>query len=258
MPPHKLQKFDSKHVSAGIFGGVETVMDKGATEKMVEEAHVVRVKVEKDDSTGTIENAVVKKALDNGDQKTEMAEEAYDVRAEEERSASKAVEMEAEHGKNDDDGIQYLGHRLATENIDDVPTVFAMERVNVHREEEKRRSNALLMGKLAYETSRQARKGYSDFFDNLKPEEARMWVEEWDDDVVVLKTPSKAPTTISPHLSPMKSTILHFDRKPVKSLQVKQLDTPNKLMQNRKSDTYGIPNKRHHLFGAIAVCYTNR
>ena len=72
MPPHKLQKFDSKHVSAGIFGGVETVMDKGATEKMVEEDHVVRVKVEKDDSTGTMQNAVVKKALDNGDQKTEL------------------------------------------------------------------------------------------------------------------------------------------------------------------------------------------
>ena len=93
------------------------------------------------------------------------------------------------------------------------------------------------MGKLAYETSRQAKKGYSDFFDNLKPEEARMWVEEWDDDVVVLKTPTKAPTTISPHLSPMKSTILQFDRKSAKSLQVKQLDTPNKLIANRKSET---------------------
>jgi hypothetical protein len=237
MPPHKLQKFDSKHVSAGIFGGVEAVMDKGAREEVAEEAPEVRVKVEKDNSTGTIQNTVVEKALDNGDQKSEMVEEAFDVRVEEERSGSKAAEIEAEHGKNDDDDIQYLGHRLAKENSDDVPTVFAMERVNVHREEEKRRSNALLMGKLAYETSRQAKKVYSDIFDNMKPKDARMWVEEWHDDVVVLKTPSKATTTISPHLSPMKRTILQFDRKPIKSLQVKQPDTPNKLLQNRKPDT---------------------
>jgi hypothetical protein len=190
----------------------------------------VRVKVEKgDESMGTIQNAVVKKALDNG--------EAFDVRVDEENSGSKAADIEAEHGKNDDDGVEYLGHCLAKENTDDVPTVFAMKRDNVHREEEKRRLNALLTSKLAYESSRQERKGYSDFFAIMKPEEARMWVEEWDDDVEVLKTPSKATTTISTHLSPMQRTTLQFDRKPIKLFQVKQGDPPNKSFQNRKPDT---------------------
>jgi hypothetical protein len=334
MRTQKMQKFDSKHVSAGIFGGGEAVMNKGAREEVVQEASEVRIKVEKGDRIVTIGNMVVGKPLDNGDQKSEMAEEAFDVRVEDEKSGSKAAESgaehgnhvddgsqklqkfdskhvfagnfegehikqypssaediatadleaihfcqrvkntggieikaiqaagvvlnmnkgareevvqeaskvrikvekdeskpaeRAEHGNNVDDGIQYLGHRFAKENSDDVPTVFALERVKVNREEEKRRSNALLMGKLAYETSRQAKIGYSDLFDNMKPEEAKIWVEEWDDDVVLLKTPSKVKASFSTNLSPVKRTSLQFDRK--------QIDNPNNLLQNRKQDT---------------------
>jgi hypothetical protein len=127
--------------------------------------------------------------------------------------------------------------RLIKEGGDgeDLDTVYALER-NIDRDEEKRRRNALLMGRLAFESSRQAKKEYDDLFRDMDPKVAGMWAEEWEDASTVLNTPPKVVVTGSTHLSPISKRSLKFNKAQAQSLHSRKLAAPVESLKRQHWD----------------------
>lgn len=223
--PLKMQKFDSRHVTAGIFGdldvklGVEVQTEKDqcmevVIKKEVNEEPVVYVKLEKDGSMA--HPAMVKEA---GSFEHKNGERV------------KTSEIDV------DDDVQFIGESTIKEGGDgeDLVTVYGLERNN-DRDEEKRRRNALLMGRLAFESSRQAKKQYDDLFREMDPKDAEMWAEEWVEDSTVLHTPTKAVVTGRTHMSPISKRCLKFNKAQAQSLQSKKLAAPAELLEIQHLD----------------------
>ena len=133
----KVEKFDSRHVTLGIFAGMESEEDKVADE----DSDVPIKKEKNDEQDGKLDDDIsqVKKKKN-----------------EEEGGQHDEVDPIEEGEKNDNDDVEFVGSSTVVDFDDDgIASVSALEPRNDEKAKQRRRANERLRDKLAFEEGRQ-------------------------------------------------------------------------------------------------------
>ena len=150
---NKIKKFDSRHVTPGIFAGMESEVREVADE----DPDVVIKKEKHDEQDGKLEGDDISQAV------VSIKKEKHD----------------------DQDGKLHGGICTVVDSDDDgVASVYALQPRNDEKAKQRRRANERLRDKIAFEEGRQAKEDWNQFLGGMETDEIASLDSGcvWDDD----------------------------------------------------------------------------